>query len=75
MTREKLEKYLGEKVKVILFNGTKLEGYLRKTGTPDYVYNPDLFIPKKRYFLTDGRRVIGEQLFRVSHIKKLEVID
>lgn len=32
MKREQLEKHLNEKVKVQLFNGDIIEGYLRKQG-------------------------------------------
>ena len=71
MTREQLEKYLNEKVKVKLFDGDVIEGYLRKTGDDDFKNNPNLFIPKNYYFLTDGSLNCISCLFRVSHIVKI----
>lgn len=75
MTRAQLEKYLNKKVRVTLFDNTKLEGHLKKTGTKEFIHDYNLYIPKKYYFLTDGMNVVDGQLFRVSHVKKLEVID
>lgn len=75
MTRAQLEKYLNKKVRVTLFDNTKLEGRLKKTGTEEFIHDPNLYIPKRYYFLTDETNVDARQLlFRVSHIKKLEVI-
>ncbi len=74
MTRVQLEKYLNKKVRVTLFNNIKLKGYLKKTGTEEFIYDPNLYIPKKRYCLLNGTSVAGNQIFRVSHVKKLEVI-
>lgn len=75
MTRAQLEKYLNKKVRVVLFDNTKLEGHLKKTGTEEFIHDPNLYIPKKCYFLTNETNVVARQLlFRVSHIKKLEVI-
>ena len=71
MTREQLEKYLNEKVKVKLFDGDVVEGYLRKTGDDDFKNNPNLFIPKNYYFLTDGNLNCISCLFRVTHIVKI----
>ena len=71
MTREQLEKYLNKKVKVKLFDGDAIEGYLRKTGDDDFKNNPNLFIPKNYYFLTDGSLNCISCLFRVSHVVKM----
>ena len=73
MTREQLEKYLKRKVKIELFDGDKIEGYLRKTGEDDFKTNPNLFIPKNYYFLTDGGLNCVSCLFRVSHIQKVDM--
>lgn len=72
MTRKQLEEYLGEKVKVQLNDGDNIEGYLRKTGESDFENNPNLYIPKNRYFLTDGGLNCVSCLFRVSHIVKIQ---
>lgn len=73
MNREKLEKHLKQKVKIELFDGDKIEGYLRKTGENDFKNNPDLFIPKNYYFLTDGDLNCISCLFKVSHIRKIVI--
>lgn len=71
MNREQFEKYLNEKVKIKLFNGDVFEGYLRKTGEDDFKNNPNLYIPKNRYFLTDDSLNCISCLFRVSHVVKV----
>ena len=70
--REQLEKHLNEKVKVQLFDGDIIEGYLRKTGEYDFKNNPNLYIPKNYYFLTDGGLNCVSCLFRVSHVVKIQ---
>lgn len=72
MTREHLEKHLNKKVKVQLFNGDIFEGYLRKTGEDDFKSNANLYIPKNRYFLTDGTLNCISCLFRLSHVVKIQ---
>lgn len=73
MKREQLEKYLSEKVKVQLFNGNIMEGHLRKTGEDDFKNNPNLYIPKNYYFLTDGGLNCVSYLFRLSHVAKIQL--
>lgn len=70
--REQLEKHLNEKVKVQLFDGDIIEGYLRKTGEYDFKNNPNLYIPKNYYFLTGGGLNCVSCLFRVSHVVKIQ---
>lgn len=72
MTRERLEKYLGEYVKIKLFDGDIFDGYLRKTGESDFKNNPNLYIPKNYYFLTDGNLNTTSYLFKVSHVVKIQ---
>lgn len=53
-----------------------IEGYLRKTGEEDFRNNPNLYIPKNLYFLTDGKsNECRTCLFRVSHIRSLKVLE
>lgn len=84
ISREKLEKeYLNKKVKITLFDDEKIEGFLYKTGTEYFKNNPNLYIPENRYLCSDYK--IKELdtnmwtphscLFRVSHIKKIGLID
>lgn len=72
MTREQLEKYLNEKVRVKLFDGEIIEGHLRKTGEEDFKNNPNLYLPKNYYFLTDGGLNCISSLFKVSHVIKID---
>lgn len=70
MTRIELERHLGEYVEVILFDGTAIKGTLHKTGEKAFENDPDLSIPKQRYFCTDKNGFISSRcLFKVSHIK------
>lgn len=71
MKREELEKYLKQKVKIELFDGDTIEGYLRKTGEEEFKNNPNLYIPKNYYFLTDGTLSCISCIFKVSHINKI----
>ena len=71
MERSKLEKHLGQEVRIVLFDGDILEGELHKTGEETFNNNPDLTIPKNYYFVTNGK-VPRSVLFKASHITKLE---
>lgn len=74
MKREQLEKYLKEKVKIILFDGDELEGILRKTGDDDFKDNPNLYIPQNYYFMVNDESDCISYLFRSSHVKKIQFI-
>lgn len=75
MTRHQLEEHLGKNVKIRLFDDTVCDGYLHKTGETDFKDNPDLYIPKKFYFLTDKNNMCRTCLFRVSHIKGFQTLE
>lgn len=73
MKRSELEKHLGEKVVITLYDGKIIFGYLRKTRDEMFKDNPDLYLPVNRYFMTDGpesKRCIS-YLFRSSYVKTL----
>lgn len=70
MKREELEKYLGKKVKIILFDGSVCEGELHKTGEKQFKNEPNLYIPKKQYFCISPQPC----LFRSSHVTKVTEI-
>lgn len=72
MTRERLEKYLGEYIKIRLYDGDIFNGYLRKTGESEFKDNPNLYIPKNYYFLTDCNLNTTSCLFKVSHVVKIQ---
>lgn len=67
MKREELEKYLGKKVRITLFDKKVIEGELHKTGEEKFRNNPNLYLPQKYYFLINPQSC----LFRSSHVIKL----
>lgn len=67
MKRSELEKYLGKTVTITLFDNDVITGVLYKTGEEQFKNDPNLYIPKKCYFLFP-RSVI----FKCSHVKKLK---
>ncbi len=76
MNRKQLESNLGKNVKIRLFDGETIKGHLRKTGEEEYRNNPNLYIPKNLYFLTDGiSNECRTCLFRVSHIRSLKALE
>lgn len=71
MKREHLEKYLGQKVTITLFDGDKMTGELHKTGEEKFKHNADLYCPTKRYFIINGNKCVG-CLFKSSHVIKFK---
>ncbi len=72
MTRIALEKHLGKKVKITLFDGDVITGTLHKSGEECFKNIANLYIPNNLYFLTDGSRLCS-CLFKVSHIKRIGI--
>lgn len=70
MLRKDLEKYLGKKVKIMLSNGSVIEGELHKTFEEMFKNNPDLYYPSRKYFCINPQSC----LFRCSYVKKIKVI-
>lgn len=72
INRQVVDSYLGKKVEVKLFYGDIVIGYLNKTGEEKYKNNPNLYFPKKYYFV----EVYGKTscLFRSSHIRRIKEI-
>ena len=70
MVKAKLEEYLGKVITVILFDGDTYTGILRKTGTDEVKDDPNLYLPKGRYFIDMGSE--HSPLFRSSHIIKFK---
>lgn len=77
MTRNELEKYLGKKVQIRLFDNETITGFLRKTGDKAFKNAPNLYIPQNEYFLTNSvnSSVCATCLFRVSHVKNLKEVN
>lgn len=51
MKRSDLEQYLGKVVTITLFDNDVITGELHKTGEEQFKDNPNLYIPRKLYFL------------------------
>lgn len=74
MNRKALEENLGRRIKVRLFDGAEYEGYLRKSGDERYRNDPNLYLTKNYYFLTDDYGVCKTCLFLVSHIQNYKIL-
>ena len=74
MTRAKLERYLGKRVEVTLFDGEVIRGFLHRTGEELFKNDLNLYLPKNYYVCTNDTNY-SSCLFRVSHIKKLKVLE
>ena len=68
MQRSDLEQHLGRVVTITLFDNDVITGELHKTGEEKFRNDPDLYLPRKWYFLTNPQ----SYLFRCSHVKKLK---
>jgi len=68
MKRSELEKYLGQKVEIKLSDGDILKGVLHKTGEEQFKDNLNLYLPQKRYFMTDDVGSCVSCMFRSSHV-------
>ena len=64
MIKDKLEMYLGKKVKVKIFNEDVFEGILKATN--------DLGNDKRNYYYCEGDRPVR---FRSSHVIKLTTLE
>lgn len=74
MKRSELEKYLGQEVEIKLFNGDILKGVLHKTGEEMFKDNLSLYLPQKRYFMTDDVGAYASCMFRSSHVVALKEV-
>lgn len=70
MKREELEKYIGKKVQLTLFDKEIVEGELHKTREEQFRNDPNLYLPDKRYFLINPQSC----LFRCSHVNKIKEV-
>lgn len=70
LTKGKLEGYLGEKVKITLYDGDSIIGEFHKCGEERFKDDDNLRYNDGYYFLINPQSV----LFRRSHVKKVEVI-
>ncbi|MDD3122660.1 MAG: hypothetical protein PHC62_03970 [Candidatus Izemoplasmatales bacterium] len=70
-TKKQLEKYLGKIVKITIFTNEVICGELHQTGEEQFKNNPSLYYRMGYYFLINPQSF----LFRISHVKKVEVIE
>lgn len=73
MKREHLEKHLGKKVRITLFDRSTCYGELHKTGEEQFKNDPRLHIPADWYFCT--KPCTNTFLFRNFHVLTLEPDD
>lgn len=68
MKRTELEKFIGKQVEVTLFDDEVISGEFHKSGEDMFIRDPNLYIPKNRYFCMNPQSC----LFRSSHVKKIK---
>ena len=71
------QKYLGEKVQIELFDGDILTGFLQKTGAERFRNNPDLYLRRGFYCLTEtleSQDCVNFLIFRFSHVQKIKFV-
>lgn len=61
-------------MKITLFDNSIVKGELHKTGEEMFINNPNLYIPRNRYFVINVINMENSFLFRCSHVKKLEEV-
>lgn len=75
INREIIEKFLGKKVEIKLFDGDIVVGELHKTGEEYFKNNPNLYIPKNYYFVIYPYSLEEHSFkFRSSHIRKIQEV-
>ena len=74
MKRLELEKYLGREVEIKLFDGDTYTGVLHKSGEEQFKDDLNLYLPQKRYFMTDDVGTCVSCMFRSSHVVALKEV-
>ena len=74
MTRAELEKNLGRKMYIRIYDGMEDTGILHKTDEVMYTDNPNLHMKPNYYFLADENGNCKTPLFRVSHINNYRIL-
>lgn len=70
MKRDKLEKFIGKRVTIILTDGDEVTGELHKTGEDMFKNDANLYIQKNYYTLINPKCHL---IFRSSHVKKIQL--
>lgn len=66
-----------EKVQIELFDGDILTGFLQKTGAERFRNNPDLYLRRGFYCLTEtleSQDCVNFLIFRFSHVQKIKFV-
>lgn len=76
MKRSDLEQYLGKFVEIKIFDGDVFQGFLHKTREEQFKNDPNLYLPKNFYFVTDtsGSNICISPIFRTSYVKSIKEI-
>ena len=75
MNRKEFEKYLGKRVKIRFYDNEVITGILCRTDDEQFKDNMGLYMRKNYYVLFDDLlNDFCSCLFRVSHVKKIEVM-
>ncbi len=68
MKRCELDKFIGKKVTITLFDNDVISGELHKSGEDMFIHDVNLYLPKNLYFCINPQSC----LFRCSHVKKIK---
>lgn len=68
MKRCELEKFIGKKVSITLFDNEVIQGELHKSGEDRFAHDLNLYLPKNEYFCINPQSC----LFKCSHVKKIK---
>lgn len=71
MKRSELENYLGSKVRILLFDGTEVTGYLKKSDLSN------MNVLKKNCYFTTSEKQSNDPdriVFKCSHVKRCKEI-
>lgn len=63
-----LDKFIGKKVSITLFDNDVITGELHKSGEDMFIHDENLYIPKNYYFCINPQSC----LFKCSHVKKIK---
>ena len=68
MKRCELEKFIGKKVTITLFDNEVVSGELHKSVDDMFIHDENLYIPKNYYFCIHPQSC----LFKCSHVEKIK---
>lgn len=78
MKKEELVNHIGNYVKLLLIGDNYYQsGFLRHSSEDDFKNNPNIYLKKDYFFLTNGKHqnFPNSPIFKVSHIKHFELLE